>query len=71
MMTGQGASNNGKYTATVTDFNKGRTSFAGSVAASYVTGTSISGTVSESGNSNGGNNRQHGDHDDHGHEHHD
>jgi hypothetical protein len=25
MMTGQGASNNGKYTATVTDFNKGRT----------------------------------------------
>ncbi len=33
-MTGQGASNNGKYTATVTDFNKGGTTFTGSVAAS-------------------------------------
>jgi hypothetical protein len=52
MMTGQGASNNGKYTATVTDFTNGGTTFTGSVAASYVTGTNISGTVSESGNSN-------------------
>jgi hypothetical protein len=52
MMTGQGASNNGKYTATVTDFTNSGTTLTGSVAATYVTGTSISGTVSESGNSN-------------------
>jgi hypothetical protein len=52
MMTGQGASNNGKYTATVTDFTNTGTTFTGSVAASYVASTNISGTVSESGNSN-------------------
>jgi hypothetical protein len=52
--------------ATKTDFNQGGTTFAGSVAASCVTGTSIGGTVSESGNSNSGNNRQPGDHDHHG-----
>lgn len=51
MMTGQGASSNGNYTATVTDFNSSGTTFTRSVAATYVTGASIAGTVSESGNS--------------------
>ncbi|MBV9342820.1 MAG: hypothetical protein JO159_18300 [Acidobacteria bacterium] len=49
MLTGQGTSNNGKYTAKVTDFHYTGTSDNGSVSASYVTGSSISGTLSESG----------------------
>lgn len=52
MMTGQGTSNNGKYTASVTDFYNTGVTYTGSVNATYVTGASIAGTVSESGNPN-------------------
>jgi hypothetical protein len=52
MMTGQGASNNGTYAATVTDFYSSGSTFTGSLAATYVAGVSVSGTISESGNSN-------------------
>ena len=52
MMTGQGASNNGTYAATVIDFYSSGSTFTGSLAATYVAGVSVSGTVSESGNSN-------------------
>lgn len=47
MMTGQGASNNGKYSGSVTDFYSNGVSYAGSVSATYVAATSISGTVTE------------------------
>lgn len=49
MLAGQGTSNHGKYTASLTDFHSIGTSDSGSVSASYVTGSSISGTVTESG----------------------
>jgi hypothetical protein len=49
MLTGQGASNNGKYSATLTDFHHTGSSDTGSVSASYVMGSSINGTVTESG----------------------
>jgi hypothetical protein len=51
MMTGRGASTHGKYAATVTDFYFTGAINSGSVAASYVAETSISGAVTESGTS--------------------
>jgi hypothetical protein len=50
MMTGQGISNNGNYSATVTDFSDNSAIYTGSVSASYVVGSSIGGTVTETGN---------------------
>jgi hypothetical protein len=50
MLTGQGVSNDGKYTATVTDFSNTGTTNTGSVSASYVVGSSITGTLTETGN---------------------
>jgi hypothetical protein len=52
MITGQGSSKNGTYTATVTDFYYTGTTTAGSLTATYVAGQSINGTVTESGNTN-------------------
>ena len=52
MITGQGSSKNGNYTATVTDFYYTGTTTAGSLTATYVPGQSIKGTLTESGNSN-------------------
>jgi hypothetical protein len=49
MITGQGASNNGTYTASVTDFNSIGATSSGSVTASYVAGSSLNGTVNENG----------------------
>jgi hypothetical protein len=49
MITGQGTSNSGTYTASVTDFNSTGATLSGSVTASYVTGSSLSGTVNENG----------------------
>lgn len=49
MMTGQGASSNGKYSGNVTDFNYNGVISTASVSATYVAGTSISGTVTENG----------------------
>jgi hypothetical protein len=50
MITGQGTYNNGKYTATVTDYYYTGAIYTGSVSATYVVGSSFSGTVSETGN---------------------
>lgn len=50
MLTGQGTSANGNYTATVTDFNNSGAIYTGSVSATYVVGASINGTVTETGN---------------------
>ena len=50
MMTGQGSSDNGSYTATVTDFNNTGTFSSGSVSATYVVGSSINGKLTEAGN---------------------
>lgn len=52
MIAGQGVSNNGKFTATVTDFVGKGEPLAGTIAATYVTGSSISGTFAETGSSN-------------------
>jgi hypothetical protein len=49
MMTGQGASKNGTYTASVKDFYLTSPMLTGSVTASYVVGTSLNGTVVENG----------------------
>jgi len=49
MISGQGLSNNGAYTATVTDFNASGAVLTGSVMASYTAGTSLNGTLSENG----------------------
>jgi hypothetical protein len=54
MATGQGASASGEYTASETDFDYCGGSFSvfsGSVSATYTPGSSISGSISESGNS--------------------
>ncbi|MGA9566102.1 MAG: hypothetical protein WBS19_11310, partial [Candidatus Korobacteraceae bacterium] len=49
IVTGQGASNNGTYTANVTDYYYTGIVNTGSISASYVAGSSISGTLSEGG----------------------
>lgn len=50
MMTGQGASKSGNFTASVTDFNNAGSINTGSVTANYVVGSSINGTVVEGSN---------------------
>jgi hypothetical protein len=50
LITGQGSSQNGNYTATVTDFYYTGATTTGSLTATYVPGKSINGTVAESGN---------------------
>lgn len=49
MVAGQGKSDNGTYTANVTDFFYRGTTFSGSIDASYVPGSSFNGTLTESG----------------------
>ncbi len=49
MMIGKGTSNNGKYTATYTDYYNSGTTVAGTINASYVAGSSFTGTISENG----------------------
>jgi hypothetical protein len=49
MFVGQGSSNNGSYTASVTDYFYAGDTYPASITASYVGGTSISGTYVESG----------------------
>ena len=49
MLTGQGQSNNGSYTASITDFYYAGSTYAGTVSATYVPGTSVQGTISEPG----------------------
>jgi hypothetical protein len=49
MMTGQGASGNGTYTTSVTDFFNTGSINSGSITATDVPGMSISGTLSENG----------------------
>ena len=46
---GQGTSNNGTYTASVTDIISPGTTISGTLKASYTPGTSISGTLTENG----------------------
>lgn len=54
LATGQGQSNNGNYTATETDFdycvNGSQTVYTGNVTATYTTGVSMNGSLSETGN---------------------
>lgn len=50
IMTGQGNSANGSYTASVSDFQSTGAVNTGSVSASYVPGVSIDGMVTETGN---------------------
>ena len=52
MVLGQGLSNNGKFNATITDFLGNGTTAAGSIAATYVKGSTISGTFTETGQNN-------------------
>jgi hypothetical protein len=49
MITGQGVYNNGKYTATVTDYYYTGVAYTGTVSATYAVGSSLSGTVLEAG----------------------
>jgi hypothetical protein len=49
LLAGQGSSNNGSYTASVTDYYYTGADYSGSVTASYVVGSSINGTYSENG----------------------
>lgn len=50
LLVGQGTSNNGTYTATVTDFStSGMGTATASITATYVAGTSINGTSTENG----------------------
>lgn len=49
MMTGQGASNNGSYTANLKDFDYTGTGITATLTASYVAGSTLNGTVSEGG----------------------
>jgi hypothetical protein len=49
MMTGQGTSGNGNYTASVTDFFYTGAVNSGTISASYIAGTSVNGTVTEGG----------------------
>lgn len=55
LATGQGKSSDGSYTANETDFdyciNGSQSVFTGSVSANYVAGVSMSGSLSETGNS--------------------
>lgn len=50
MVTGQGSSGASTYTATISDFYFNGSISTGSVSASYVAGSNISGTVTETGN---------------------
>ena len=53
MLTGQGSASNGKFTAIVTDFYYGEetgVTITGSVTATYVPGSSVSGTYTEGAN---------------------
>lgn len=52
MLTGQGASKSGTYTASVSDFDSAGSIGSGSVSATYVVDTSINGTLSETGSPN-------------------
>ena len=47
IVTGQGTSNNGQYTANITDYYYTGLVSAGTVSASYVAGSSINGTLTE------------------------
>jgi hypothetical protein len=47
VVTGQGSSGNGTYTASVTDFFYTRATNSGSVNATYVAGSSLNGTLTE------------------------
>ncbi len=49
MMTGQGTSKSGTYTADITDFYYNGTKYTGSLSASYVVGSSLNGTITETG----------------------
>jgi hypothetical protein len=49
MITGQGSSTNGTYSAPFTDYYYNGATYNGSVSASYVAGTSISGNIFDSG----------------------
>ena len=49
MITGQGSSSNGTYSASITDYYYDGTTYTGSVSASYVPGASINGTIIDSG----------------------
>jgi hypothetical protein len=49
MLTGQGSSNNGNYTANVTDFYGSSATVTGSVSATYTVGASINGTLTATG----------------------
>src|ERR1700722_4139094 len=49
LISGQGTSSNGSYTASVTDFFYTGTANSGSLSASYVPGSSLNGTLTESG----------------------
>jgi hypothetical protein len=49
LVTGQGTSGNGTYTATVTDYTHAGTTTSGSVSANYVAATSINGSITENG----------------------
>jgi hypothetical protein len=51
LITGQGTSNNGSYTASLTDYYYTGTTFAGSLTAAYMVGSSLNGSYSESGQS--------------------
>jgi hypothetical protein len=50
LVTGQGTSGNGTYTASVTDFTHPGTISSGSVSATFVAATSLNGSLTESGN---------------------
>ena len=50
LVTGQGTSGNGTYTASVTDFTHTGAISSGNVSANYVAATSLNGTLTESGN---------------------
>jgi hypothetical protein len=49
MLTGQGLSNNGTFTANVTDFSGTSSPIAATISATYVVGSSISGSITENG----------------------
>jgi hypothetical protein len=49
LVTGQGASRNGTFSATLTDFFQSNTGIPATMNASYVVGTSFSGSLTESG----------------------
>ena len=51
LVTGQGTSGNGTYTASVTDFIRTGAISSGNVSANYVAATSLNGSLTENGNS--------------------